>query len=116
MVRGCEGDLAVLVVPQAGDLCETGDPWEPFRLHDPGGEVVSPVAEFLTDLQAAGRPATTQRSHAMDLLRWFRFCWAVGVPWNLETRAEARDFSRVSHRQPGKPAPPGCLAPGNGLS
>jgi integrase len=28
------------------------------------------------------------------LLRWFRFCWAIGVPWNRATRVEARDFSR----------------------
>jgi integrase len=30
----------------------------------------------------------------MDLLRWFRFLWAVETPWDQATRAEARDFSR----------------------
>ncbi len=30
----------------------------------------------------------------MDLLRWFRFCWAIGVPWDQATRSEARDFCR----------------------
>jgi integrase len=30
----------------------------------------------------------------MDLLRWFRFLWATGVPWDQATRAEARDFVR----------------------
>jgi site-specific recombinase XerC len=30
----------------------------------------------------------------MDLLRWFRFCWAVEVPWSQATRVEARDFCR----------------------
>lgn len=30
----------------------------------------------------------------MDLLRWYRFLWAVEVPWGQATRAEARDFSR----------------------
>jgi len=30
----------------------------------------------------------------MDLLRWFRFLWAVDVPWDQATRAEARDFCR----------------------
>jgi integrase len=30
----------------------------------------------------------------MDLLRWFRFCWATGVPWDQATRSEARDFCR----------------------
>ena len=29
----------------------------------------------------AARPATTQRSYGMDLLRWFRFLWAFGVGW-----------------------------------
>ena len=30
----------------------------------------------------------------MDLLRWFRFCWATGVPWDQATRSEGRDFCR----------------------
>ncbi len=64
---------------------------------------VEPVSEFLRDLQAAGRPATTQRSYSLALLRWFRFTWAVDVPWDQATRSEARDFCR--HLQlAGKPA------------
>src|SRR5260370_23458049 len=89
-----ERDLSALVVPRIGGLRETGDPWEPYQLYDAGGAVVAPVSVFLKDLQAAARPAATQHSYAMDLLRWFRFCWAVSVPWNQATRAEARDFSR----------------------
>jgi site-specific recombinase XerD len=89
-----ERDLAALVVPRVGELRLTGDPWEPYRLHDAEGEVVAPVTAFLQELQATGRPATTQRSYAMDLLRWYRFCWAIGMPWNQATRTEARDFSR----------------------
>ena len=30
----------------------------------------------------------------MDLLRWFRFGWAIGVTWDQATRVEARDFCR----------------------
>jgi integrase len=30
----------------------------------------------------------------MDLLRWFRFCWAAGLEWDQVTRAEAGDFCR----------------------
>jgi site-specific recombinase XerD len=52
------------------------------------------VSEYLNDLQAAGRAASTQRSYGMDLLRWFRFLWAIEVPWDQATRVEARDFSR----------------------
>lgn len=82
------------MVPAVGTLVETGDLWEPYYLSDPGGDRVRPVSEYLRDLQAAGRPGTTQRSYALALLRWFRFTWAVGVPWNRATRAEARDFCR----------------------
>jgi integrase len=30
----------------------------------------------------------------MDLLRWFRFLWAVEIAWDQATRVEARDFCR----------------------
>lgn len=49
---------------------------------------------FFRDLQAAGRSASTLRSYGMDLLRWFRFLWAVEVSWDRATSIEARDFSR----------------------
>ncbi|MEU0634020.1 tyrosine-type recombinase/integrase, partial [Streptomyces sp. NPDC005989] len=87
-------DLRSLDVPRVGLLLETGDVWEPYRLLDPKGTVVGSVAVYLKDLQGIGRPAKTQRSYGMDLLRWFRFLWAVGTPWDQATRDEARDFSR----------------------
>jgi site-specific recombinase XerC len=87
-------DLSSLVVSAVGALAGTGDPWEPYQLTGPDGGRVEPVSEFLRDLQAAGRPATTQRSYGMDLLRWFRFTWAAEVPWDQATRVEARDFCR----------------------
>jgi Phage integrase, N-terminal SAM-like domain len=46
------------------------------------------VTVFLADLQAAGRSATTMRSYGMDLLRWFRFLWAVEVAWDQATGVE----------------------------
>ena len=81
-------------MPLVGSLRATGDPWEPYRLVDPRGETVQPVAAYLKDLQASGRSAATQRSYGMDLLRWFRFLWAIEAPWDQATRAEARDFAR----------------------
>jgi site-specific recombinase XerD len=87
-------DLAALPVPLAGTLQETGDPWEPYRIVDAGGETVAAVAEFFRDLQAASRSEATLRSYGHDLLRWFRFLWAAGVPWDRATRIEARDFCR----------------------
>lgn len=106
-----ERDLAVLVVARVGRLEETGSPWEPYRLIDPAGAVVQPVARFLAELQALGRAEATQRSYGNDLLRWFRFLWAVGVPWDQAARAEARDYSRWVQIG-GKPESihPGCGA------
>lgn len=89
-----ERDLATLVIPRVGEFRETESLWEPYQLVDAEGTVVAPVTAFLQELQAAGRSVATQRSYGMDLLRWFRFCWAIEVPWNQATRVEARDFSR----------------------
>ena len=96
-------DLAAVVVAQQGTLEATEDPFEPYRLLDPAGKPVAPVAAFLCDLHGSGRPATTQRSYGMALLRWFRFLWAVEVAWDQATRVEARDFSRWIQVAP-KPA------------
>ncbi|MFN2496920.1 MAG: tyrosine-type recombinase/integrase [Pseudonocardiaceae bacterium] len=87
-------DLITLVVDDVGSVVVTGVIWEPYRLLDPGGDVVGCVSRFLHDLQASGRSVATQRSYALDLLRWFRFLWAIDVPWAQATREEARDFSR----------------------
>jgi site-specific recombinase XerD len=103
-------DLARLVVPLAGALEETGDEWLPFRLTDPAGAAVVPVSEFFADLLAGGRSEATVRSYGMDLLRWFRFIWAAGVPWNMATRSEARDFCRWM-QVAGKPVRPHWRAP-----
>ena len=91
---GRSPDLANLTVPLSGAVKETGDPFEPYWLLDPAGERVVPVAAFLADLQACGRSEATQRSYSLALLRWFRFLWAVEVPWDQATRTEARDYIR----------------------
>jgi hypothetical protein len=71
-----EGDvpreLTGLVVPLAGSLEATGDLFLPYRLVGGDGVAVGPVTVFFAELTASGRPATTQRSYGMDLLRWFR--------------------------------------------
>src|SRR6266536_5602805 len=109
-------DLIAVIVPRAGSVQRTGDPWEPFRLIGPEGAVVAPAVVYLRELQACGRPENTLRSYAIALLRWFRFCWAIGVPWNQATRIEARDFSRwirISDKTAGRPTSlqPGTVNP-----
>lgn len=87
-------DLARLTVPLTGSLQHTGDMWLPFQLLDPSGIPVDAVSTYFRDLQAAGRSEATIRSYGLDLLRWFRFLWAIEVGWSRATRVEARDFSR----------------------
>jgi site-specific recombinase XerD len=87
-------DLAGLRVSAVGSVVATGSRWEPYRLLDPAGGSVEPAAAFFADLLAAGRSEATVRSYGMDLLRWFRFLWALEVCWDRATRIEARDFCR----------------------
>jgi site-specific recombinase XerD len=102
--------VAGLAVPSAGGLRETGNPWMPYELVDADGGMVAPVAEYLKDVQACGRSEATLRSYGMDLLRWFRFCWAAELDWDQVTRAEARDFCRWLLIA-GKPGTGGGYAP-----
>ena len=92
---GRVGDLALMVVPRVGRLVGTGEGAEPYRLVDGDGAVMEAVGAYFRELQAAGRSAATVRSYGMDLLRWFRFLWAIGVAWDRATRVEARDFCPV---------------------
>src|SRR5674476_39646 len=87
-------DRAEIVVPQVGRLVATSEAWTPFRLLDAEGVEVEGVSTFFGELQACGRSVSTVRSYGMDLLRWFRFLWALQIAWDRATRAEARDFSR----------------------
>lgn len=87
-------DLMAMVVPQVGRLTGTSEAEEPYRLVDGDGAVVEAVTEYFRDLQAAGRSTATLRSYGLDLLRWFRFLWAIGISWERATRIEARDFCR----------------------
>ena len=64
--------------------------------------------------RAGGRRRRSGR-YGMDLLRWFRFLWAVGVGWDQATRVEARDFCRWL-QVADKPARPHWRHPGRRCS
>jgi hypothetical protein len=104
-------DLAVLVVPGRGALEATGDLFQPYRLVDTDGAVVAPAAAYFAELTACGRPATTQRSYGMDLLRWFRFLWALGVAWDQATWVGSPRFVSLAADR-GQAGPATLAAPG----
>lgn len=85
-------DLRNFVLPELGQLLKTGDPWEPYRVLDGRGRPVEPAALYLKELMARDSSPLTPRSYGMDLLRWFRFLWALGIEWDRATREDARDF------------------------
>ncbi|MER8062606.1 MULTISPECIES: tyrosine-type recombinase/integrase [unclassified Streptomyces] len=85
-------DLRDFVLPEFGRLLETGDPWEPFKVLDPAGRPVEPTVLYLKELMARDSSPLTPRSYGMDLLRWFRFLWVLGIEWDRATREDARDF------------------------
>ncbi|GGU05741.1 hypothetical protein GCM10010256_77060 [Streptomyces coeruleorubidus] len=89
-----ERDLTAFVLPEIGRLHETGERWTPYQLLGSSGAVVEPVQVFFAELQAEDKPASTIRSYGMDLLRWWRFLWALDIEWNRATRTDARDFTR----------------------
>ena len=92
--KECRPDRAGIAVPLVGSLEATGDRLNPFRLVDPAGRPVDAVSAYLRDLQATGSSEATIRSYGLDLLRWFRFLWAIDVAWDRATRTEACDFCR----------------------
>ena len=94
-----------MVVASVGKLVETGEPLCPYRLIGPDGTAVDAVSVFFAELLAWGRRSATLRSYGMDLLRWFRFCWAAGVAWDAVTQREAREFSLLLEVAP-KPVRP----------
>ncbi|MFH8993075.1 tyrosine-type recombinase/integrase [Streptomyces sp. NPDC017940] len=114
-------DLRSFALPESGQLLATGDVWEPYRLVDQHGLPVEPVAVYFMDLLAAGTPATTLRSYGNDLLRWWRFLWALDIEWDRAVREDARDFMlwmqladkpvRVHWRRRDAPAGEGRPAP-----
>ncbi|WP_405542764.1 hypothetical protein OG478_13750 [Streptomyces phaeochromogenes] len=85
-------DVKNFVLPELGQLLETGDPWEPYQVLDSFGRPIEPVATYLRDLMAADSSPLTPRSYGMDLLRWWRYLWAFGIEWDRAVREDARDF------------------------
>jgi len=86
-------DVLALRVPRVGRVEEGTDPALPYRLIDGNGADVAAVSELLHDMLADDASRTSLRSYAYELLAWFRFLWAVDVPWDHASRVEARDFA-----------------------
>ncbi|HTF48426.1 MAG TPA: site-specific integrase [Pseudonocardia sp.] len=87
-----ERDLRSLRLVRLGSVVATGDPREPFQLHDVDREVDWSVGEFVRHLVACDYSAASCRSYLLSLLRWLRFLSAVSVAWDRAERRDVRDF------------------------
>ncbi|MGP3958029.1 hypothetical protein ACTWPT_18650 [Nonomuraea sp. 3N208] len=66
---GPRRDLTALAVPRWGRLLATGDHYGPYRLIDPEGATVEPIAVYFQELLAAGKASSRVGSYGMDLLQ-----------------------------------------------
>lgn len=77
-----------VALPTVGEVLYAGEHNTPPFVVTIGGTELSVVTSFLTDLTVSDMRASTVRSYAYDVLRWWRVLIAVGVRWDQATRAE----------------------------
>jgi integrase/recombinase XerD len=85
-------DIGAVVLPDWGRVVPDDHAVAGWRVVDPDGRVVEPVALFLRDFAARGNRAASVRSYAYALLRWWRWLQVVDVAWDRATTGEVRDF------------------------
>jgi integrase/recombinase XerD len=64
----------------------------PWLVVDDAGVAVEPICRYLGDLAARRRSASSARSYAYDLLRWWRWLGVIGIDWDKTTSADVKDF------------------------
>lgn len=108
-------DVTSLLIPRTGSVRMTSNPVLPWIVADASGRPVESASVFLMHLMASGNSASSCRSYAYDLLRWYRFLAAAGVPWDRAQREDVRDFVlwlRTAHNPARDRSRPGAPAPG----
>lgn len=84
-------EVTRLVIPAVGRVAQMEESPGTVLL-DASGQPVAVVSEFFRAMLASGASASSLRSYALALLRWWRFLAAVDVAWHRAGRMEARDF------------------------
>lgn len=84
-------DVSTIVLPRWGRVrAEPGPvPWLVVDDHD---QPVRPIHRFFIDFVAGPNRASSLRSYAFGLLRWWRWLLVLDVEWNMATSTEVRDF------------------------
>ncbi|OII25846.1 tyrosine-type recombinase/integrase [Curtobacterium sp. MCBA15_013] len=85
-------DVRTIVLPIVGKAKRDAADVLGVVFTDASGSRVPAVELFFRNLIANGASTRTPYSYAQDLLRWWRFLHAVGIPWNRASRTEVDDF------------------------
>lgn len=88
---GKYGQAKVVDLPRWGRVTSSAGV-VPWVVVDPDGVPVEPIRRFLVDFVARGNSASSVRSYAYALLRWWRWLIVLGVAWDRATAAQTRDF------------------------
>ncbi|RZU46595.1 site-specific recombinase XerD [Krasilnikovia cinnamomea] len=90
----------MLVLPSVGRVAEdqAGLPW---LVMFPDGIVHEAAAGWFRELLIGDCSPATLRSYGYDLLRWFRWLYAVEVDWARAARDQVRDFVFYLREAPG---------------
>jgi integrase/recombinase XerD len=90
-VGGTGRVLSGLVLPDWGRVVGVEGPVA-YGVVGADGTRVEPIDRFLREFAARGNSASSVRSYAGSLLRWWRFLQLVEVAWDRASPAEGRDF------------------------
>ncbi|RAG85203.1 hypothetical protein DN069_12965 [Streptacidiphilus pinicola] len=90
-VSGGARDVGSLQLPRVGRVAEPGRDGLPVEVVDAAGEPIEAITQFIREL-TAGDYASSCRSYAYDMLRWWRFLAANDVEWHRACREDVRDL------------------------
>jgi len=85
-------DVSSIRLPRWGRVEPAQGQAVPWRVVDPDGHSVEPIAAFLRDFTACGNRPDSVRSYAYGLLRWWRWLQVVKVDWDKATSTEVREL------------------------
>lgn len=75
--------LARIALPHWGRVVAV-DGSVPCLVVDDAGVAVEPICRYLGDLAARRRSASSTRSYAYELLRWWRWLRVIGIDWDQD--------------------------------
>lgn len=84
-------DVSSIVFARIGEVAPCAAP-AGFEVRDAAGRAIGEIDDFLATLVSGAAEASSARSYAQALMRWWRFLAAIDVAWDAAGGVEVRDF------------------------